>query len=161
MLRELLRDVLRRVVPEPPEPVPKIDGRKLVRADDMTINHAVPCGSEIIHHLTLMSTSECPRCGRTLAIRSIFYHRTTRRRVPIPSFRWAGWSPTNYCARRAREACIEISLWRVLCVATALDFQPSDVLAVAVCLSAVPPRACVYNGLWPKVSWASQQNPTS
>jgi hypothetical protein len=55
---------------------------KLVDRLDVTVDAYCPCGSTHLHHLTLVSTSECARCSRTLAIRSIQYVRSNFGTIP-------------------------------------------------------------------------------
>lgn len=60
-------------------PLPEGDER-LIQAFEVLADVLCPCGSQIIHQLTLASTTDCPRCGRTIAIRAIEYARVG----PIP-----------------------------------------------------------------------------
>jgi hypothetical protein len=71
--------------PEPPgEPTLEPESERLIDRLDVLVDAYCPCGSTHIHHLTLVSTSECARCGRTLAIRSIQYARTSPSVMPTP-----------------------------------------------------------------------------
>lgn len=79
----------------------RVDGAKLIHRLDLTVDASCPCGSQIIHHLTLMTTVDCPRCGRTLAIRSIEYHRTSPAAVPDPTIS-IGWVHSDELLRGAR-----------------------------------------------------------
>lgn len=78
MLRRLLRSTL------PSAPPEELDGDKLVVSVDLFVDARCPCGSEHIHHLTLYSTSECARCGRTIGVRSVQYIRTSPSLRPDP-----------------------------------------------------------------------------
>jgi hypothetical protein len=84
-----------------PEAAPAIDGRKLIHRLDLTVDASCPCGSTIIHHLTLMSTADCPRCGRTLAIRSVQYLRASPAAVPDPQIS-VGWVMSQESLRVVR-----------------------------------------------------------
>jgi hypothetical protein len=99
MLERVLRWLTRVTTPEPP-PL-QVDGDKLIHRFDLTVDASCPCGSQIIHHLTLMTTAECPRCGRTLAIRGIEYHRTSPAAVPLPTIS-IGWVHTDEMLRGVR-----------------------------------------------------------
>ena len=90
----------RRIAPAPPPPAPE-QTRKMVHRLDLTIDATCPCGSDILHHLTLVSTSECPRCGRTIAIRSFEYFRSSPASVPDPIIS-IGWVVTQELLRSAR-----------------------------------------------------------
>lgn len=61
-----------------------VDGDKLIVRTDVFVEALCPCGSQHIHRLTLFSTSECARCGRTIAVRSIEYHRVGPDEIPTP-----------------------------------------------------------------------------
>jgi hypothetical protein len=68
------------VRPDPPPPAPQADpppheSDNLIDRIDVTVDAYCPCGSTHLHHLSLVSTSECARCSRTLAIRGIVYIR--------------------------------------------------------------------------------------
>lgn len=78
----------------------RIDGEKLIHRIDLTVDASCPCGSQIIHHLTLMTTVDCPRCGRTLAIRSITYFRTSPAAVPKPVITM-GWVHSSEALRKS------------------------------------------------------------
>ena len=79
-----LRTLAKRwAVPEPPEPQARY-GAELIDRLDVLVTAYCPCGSTHLHHLTLVSTSECRRCGRTLAIRSLQYLRPHYSDLPDP-----------------------------------------------------------------------------
>jgi hypothetical protein len=59
-------------------------GERLIDRFEVTCTAYCPCGSRHIHYLTLVSTSECARCGRTLGIRSIDYNRSGPHDMPDP-----------------------------------------------------------------------------
>ena len=63
---------------------PIVDGEKLIRDFAVYAEAVCPCGSQHLHRLTLVSTSECARCGRTIAIRSIDYFRRGPNELPEP-----------------------------------------------------------------------------
>ena len=69
---------------EPPEPQTRY-GADLIDRLDVLVTAYCPCGSTYLHHLTLVSTSECRRCGRTLAIRSLQYLRPRFSDLPDPN----------------------------------------------------------------------------
>lgn len=99
MLQRVLRWLIRDTAPL--DSVGRVDGDKLIHRVDLTVDASCPCGSQIIHHLTLMTTADCPRCGRTLAIRSIEYHRTTPAAVPVPVIS-IGWVHSDELLRGSR-----------------------------------------------------------
>jgi hypothetical protein len=66
------------------EPTLEPESERLIDRLDVLVDAYCPCGSTHLHHLTLVSTSECARCGRTLAIRSIHYARTSPWVMPTP-----------------------------------------------------------------------------
>ena len=70
-------------VPARHESLP-VGDQRLVHQFDVTAVVLCPCGSHVFHHLTLVSTSECPRCNRMLAIKAIHYERTMPSVVPDP-----------------------------------------------------------------------------
>ena len=82
----ILRSLFRRLPPPPDhaEPTLEPESERLIDRLDVLVDAFCPCGSTHIHHLTLVSTSECARCGRTLAIRSIQYARTSPSVMPTP-----------------------------------------------------------------------------
>lgn len=101
MLESLLRwidKVTQRVTVSAPQ---KVDGDKLIHRIDLTVDASCPCGSSLIHHLTLMTTVDCPRCGRTIAIRSIAYHRTSPASIPNPVIS-IGWVHSDEHLRTAQ-----------------------------------------------------------
>jgi hypothetical protein len=61
------------------------DGAKLIDHMDVFVDAYCPCGSQHLHRLTLVSTSECARCGRTIGIRSIVYYRSSPSQMPTPN----------------------------------------------------------------------------
>lgn len=61
---------------------PLVDGDKLIGRIDLTVDAKCPCGSQVSHILTLHSHADCPRCGRTYAIRSIEYFRQSPEQLP-------------------------------------------------------------------------------
>lgn len=91
LLRWLVRD-------QPPAPE-VVEGTKLIHRIDLAVDVSCPCGSQIIHHLTLMSTAECPRCGRLLAIRGIHYERSSPAAIPKPEIS-VGWVQSDATLRR-------------------------------------------------------------
>jgi hypothetical protein len=97
----MLDFLLRWLVGEIPALPDRTTDAKLVHRIDLTVDASCPCGSTLIHHLTLMSTADCPRCGRTLAIRAIEYHRTSPASVPIPVIS-IGWVHSTESLRHAR-----------------------------------------------------------
>ena len=60
------------------------DSLKLIHRLDVFVDAQCPCGSAHIHRLTLATTSECRRCGRTLAIRAIQFFREKYGAMPQP-----------------------------------------------------------------------------
>jgi hypothetical protein len=96
-----LTELWRQWTAQPAPPPHQVETRKLVHRLDLTIDATCPCGSDILHHLTLVSTSECPRCGRTIAIRSFEYFRSSPASVPDPIIS-IGWVVTQELLRSAR-----------------------------------------------------------
>ena len=81
---------------------------------DLTVDAGCPCGSPIIHHLTLMTTADCPRCGRTLAIGRFHYYRSSPRPSGRPS---VGWVESEESLRVSAYAKASIeTLLPILCV---------------------------------------------
>jgi hypothetical protein len=82
-----LTEWLARVVAPPrpaPEALPHPDSEKLIEQLDVTVIAYCPCGSTRPHRLSLIGTSECLRCSRTLAVRSILYMRSHYGEIPTP-----------------------------------------------------------------------------
>lgn len=73
---------------ESPEPAP--NGEKLIEDFALRVGCRCPCGSQLLHQLTLVSTADCPRCGRTFGIRSIVYYRRGTGALPRPEVT-IGW----------------------------------------------------------------------
>lgn len=73
---------------------PQPDGGKLIEDFDLMVGCRCPCGSKILHRLTLVSTADCPRCGRTIGIRSIVYYRRGLGTLPMPDVS-IGWVMTD------------------------------------------------------------------
>lgn len=65
--------------PEPPQLRPE-----LILGMEVYVEARCPCGSAHVHRLTLVSTADCVRCGRALAVRSIEYYRPTLEALPQP-----------------------------------------------------------------------------
>jgi hypothetical protein len=101
LLRWLARDESAPVAA--PEPEPLVDAPKLIHRIDLRVDVSCPCGSQVIHSLTLMSTAECPRCGRLLAIRGIQYERSSPAAVPKPVIS-VGWVQSDETLRRLSRA---------------------------------------------------------
>lgn len=79
------------------------DGAKLILETAVYVEARCPCGSEHIHRLDLFSTSECRRCNRTIAIRSIQYYRPGPHVMPDPQFS-IGFVMTDEALARRRTA---------------------------------------------------------
>ncbi len=67
-------DWLRGAYERPAEPEEDFDSERLVHRFDVTVDATCPCGSQILHHLSLMDTADCPRCNRSFGIKAIAYH---------------------------------------------------------------------------------------
>ena len=99
-MKETVGRLLRWFTSDQPEPTPE-PVAKLIHRVDFTVDATCPCGSQSIVHLTLMTTVDCPRCGRTMAIRAIEYHRTTP--AAVPDLRISiGWVQSDAMLRQAR-----------------------------------------------------------
>jgi hypothetical protein len=61
-----------------------IDSAHLIDHFAVTCTAYCSCGSKTIHHLTLVNTSDCARCGNTIGIRSIHYFRQSPGDLPEP-----------------------------------------------------------------------------
>lgn len=79
------------------------DGEKLIERVDLTIEARCPCGSKIAHLLTLHSHADCPRCGRTFAIRSLQYFRRSPDQLPDMHVT-IGFVVTHETLKKARPA---------------------------------------------------------
>lgn len=84
----------------PPDAPGRVDGDKLIHRVDVVVDASCPCGSTVIHHLTLISTADCRRCGRTIGVRSIEYHRRSPAAVPQPIIS-IGWIHSETHLRRS------------------------------------------------------------
>lgn len=78
-----LADALVRLVnvvwpPGPPRPV------YYVEDVDVRVGCRCSCGSQVLHQVTLVSTADCPRCGRTIGIQSFVYYRRGPGTLPDP-----------------------------------------------------------------------------
>jgi hypothetical protein len=72
---------IRDALDESPHP---LDTSHLIEDFDVMVGCRCPCGSNILHRLTLVSTAECIRCGRTIGIRSLEYFRPGPAQQPKP-----------------------------------------------------------------------------
>jgi hypothetical protein len=68
----------------PPESVEEPDGSKLIQEFSILVVCTCPCGSTMPHQLSLTSTADCRRCGRTIGVRSITYVRRGPGVIPRP-----------------------------------------------------------------------------
>jgi len=80
-LRESVKRVVAAFRPEP-EQLPMVGCGKLVDNVELMLEVRCPCGSAHPHFLGLHSTKDCARCGRTIAIRSLSYHRQRPDQLP-------------------------------------------------------------------------------
>lgn len=80
---------------------PVTSGNELIEDFDLVVGCRCPCGSKVLHQITLASTADCARCGRTIGIRSIvYYRRPDELPVPVVSIGYL-WSETKLAARAA------------------------------------------------------------
>lgn len=75
----LFRDYFRLSEAGPPEA-----GAELIEDFELRVGCRCPCGSRMLYQLTLVSTADCARCGRTFGIRSIVYYRSCPGSLPSP-----------------------------------------------------------------------------
>lgn len=97
MIARLL--ALLRPTPQPPAPLEVGDSERLIVSVEVFVDARCECGSEHIHRLTIYSTSECARCGRTLGVRSIQYIRSSPGMQPKPYIS-VGYVQTEDALRR-------------------------------------------------------------
>ena len=72
---------LRNVLKTKEEDIARVEP-KLVKSVAVLVLARCPCGSQIDHALSLYSSRECPRCGRTIGIRSIHFDRAGIEHLP-------------------------------------------------------------------------------
>jgi len=85
-LTKPLTDLARWLTAPPPQAnVPLPDSAKLIQQVEVTVMCLCPCGSKLPQRLSLLTSAECLRCGRTMAIRSFQYMRSHYGEIPNPS----------------------------------------------------------------------------